>query len=148
MKDPSWKSFAKADQLARNKSWQKGQVATSEMVYQLPPDPVKGQTSFKATFTDTASFDLNALRPAGINHFYILGPCADTSRDVATQISRPITGMELGRRVGDVASQQAKVRTLEALEKLSIYGQEKDAAITADLGEMLNGIRTKKRSKR
>ena len=144
MKDMSWKSFAKVDQIARNKSWQKGQVATSEMIYQLPPDSVKGQASFRAKWTGAANFELNALKPAGINHFYILGPCADTSREVAAQISRPIIGMELGCKVGEVAAEQAKERKLDNLEDLFVYGQRKDATITADLGEMLNGIRTKK----
>ncbi|MCH2208464.1 MAG: FAD-dependent oxidoreductase [Lentisphaerales bacterium] len=144
MKDNSWKSFAKAEQIARNRSWQKGQVATSEMIYQLAPDAVKGEASFSGKWSGVENLDINSLKPAGVKHLYILGACADVSREVAGMLSRPVTGMQLGARLGKIIAQEAKERQLEPLDNLTVYGQKKKATITAEVGEMLNGIRTKK----
>ena len=144
MKDNTWQSYAKADQEARNQSWQKGQVAYSEDLYFVPQDQIKAQKSIKGDWQSVKAIDLDALKPNGINHCYVLGPCADVSRNIAAKIMRPLIGMDLGVKVGLAAAAQAKNRQLPELNDLSVQNHKAKATITAELGEMLKGIRSKK----
>ena len=140
MKDGSWASFAKADQEARNKTWQPGQVASAEILYQVPPDKL---ISMKASSSlNSLSFD--SLKSPELPYLYVLGPCADVPRDVAEQIMKPLTGIALGSKLGELVAKDAKNRQLEVLEKLSVAGEKDSNAIEANIGEMLNGLRSHK----
>jgi hypothetical protein len=140
MRDRTWASFAKADQEARNQTWQKGQAGAAEMLYQVPPDPIKGRTQQRGAWPGSAGLELKTLQPAGLDHLYVLGPCADVSRESAAALMRPIAGIVLGQRVGVAAAAAAKARTLA--EPIQVQGEMRADAIVADIGEMLNGIRT------
>ena len=142
MKDGSWASFAKADQEARNKTWQPGQAAAAENLYQVPPDKLFSKKSDNADWNGSDSVSLESLKPAEVNYVYVLGGCADVSRKSAEQIMKPISGMSLGKRVGEAAAQDAKGRQLESLEKLTVAGIKDENAIAAEIGEMLQGLRS------
>lgn len=139
MADSSWAAFARADQTARNRSWQTGQVAASEGLFQLPPDPVKAVKKWTGAWPGAGELDLNCLRPEGIQHLYLLGGCADMPRPAAAQLMRPLNGIALGRRVGAAAAEDAKKRQLR--QPLTLGGKPAADGIKADIGEMLNGIR-------
>ena len=140
MKDGSWASFARADQEARNQTWQKGQAAAAEMLFQAPPDSVKSRLVRGARGAEEA-FPLDALRPAGVDRLYVLGGCADVSRELAGELMRPIRGMSVGRRVGVAAAAEARSRQRAADEILIVDGPTGEASMQADIGEVLDGLR-------
>jgi flavin-dependent dehydrogenase len=139
MKDGSWASFAAADQEARNQTWQNGQVYGSEALFQVPPDAMTGRRQV-ATWTGADKLDLDALRPKGVDAVYVLGGCADVSREAAAKLMRPVAGIALGARVGTAAAAEAKTRSIGAA--LAVEGKKVDGALQAEIGEMLQGIRS------
>ena len=142
MQDGSWASFAKADQEARNRSWQPGQAAAAEILYQVPPDRLFSLKSDNSDWSGAASVNLKSLKPADVDFIYVLGGCADLSRKAAEEILKPLAGIDLGALVGKAAAKDAKERQLESLEKISVAGQKDAGALKVDIGEMLNGLRS------
>lgn len=141
MQDESWASFAKADQIARDLTWQEGQADASESLFQIPPDPVKGRKSLKGTWPGVAKLDIDTLKPANLDGIYVLSGCADISREAAGKLLRPVIGIELGELVGKVAAVQAKRRKIGEIDKIVVSG--KSGGVDAgEVGEMLNGLRS------
>ena len=63
MKDASFASFAQAEQIARDKTWHPLQVDSSEVLFQIPPDPMEGVKSYSGSWTGAAGLDLDVFRP-------------------------------------------------------------------------------------
>ncbi len=142
MKDGSWASFAAADQLVRDRSWQADQIDASESLFQVPPDPVKSRKSQRGPWRGVEKVELDALRPAGLSGLYVLGGCADVSRDVAHQLMRPVSGIELGVRVGRAAASVAQHWQIGLIPNLTVEGSPGGRDV-GEIGEMLNGLRSK-----
>jgi flavin-dependent dehydrogenase len=142
MKDGSWTSFARADQQARNMTWQEGQVGAAEMLFQVPPDPLRSRGQQAGPWPGAAGIDLDAMRPAGVDGIYVLGGCADISREAAGQLLRPLNGIALGARVGTEAAKAASTRKTGPVGELSVSAGKAPSATAGEVGEMLNGIRS------
>jgi flavin-dependent dehydrogenase len=108
MADGSFASFAKAEQIARDRTWHPEQVDASETLFQVPPDPMKGQTPECCMWPGAATVNLGAFRPARIERLYVLGGCADVSRRAAERLLRPLELMEVGTRIGVAAAAEAR----------------------------------------
>lgn len=142
MKDGSWASFARAEQEIRNRSWQDDQVDASEVIFQVPPDSVKSRARQQGKWPGAAQLDLDALRPHKLNAVYVLGGCADISRDAAEQLMSPLEGIKLGARVGRAAAAEAADRQIGLVEDLSVSA-EPGGRDAGEIGEMLNGLRSR-----
>ncbi len=141
MRDGSWASFARADREARDQSWHTGQAGYAEMLFQIPPDPVKSGSPLAGPWPGAAKFPLSSLTPSGVDHLFVLGGCADISREAAAQILRPLTGIRLGQRVGAAAASAARSRQLAASGELIVGGPDGEGTIQAEVGERLEGLR-------
>lgn len=141
MNDGSWSSFARAEQEARNQSWQDGQVDGSETAVQVPPDPLKARAQQEGDWESASKVDLDALRPEKLDGVYVLSGCAGVSREAATHLLRPTNGIELGMRVGEAAAQEAKNRVVGAVEELTVSSEDGGKDV-GEIGEMLNGLRS------
>jgi hypothetical protein len=108
MEDGSFASFAQAEQIARDKTWHPEQVDAAEMLFQVPPDSMRGRAQQCCTWPGAAKIDLGVFRPARVERLYVLGGCADLSRGVAEQLLRPLVLMEAGTRIGMAAAAEAK----------------------------------------
>ena len=142
MRDGSWQSFARADAVARDKTWQEGQAAASESLFQVPPDPVKSRNPQKGVWKGAANVDLDALRPKKLAGLYVLGGCADVPRRAAAKLLRPVNGIELGARVGQAAAREATTRDIGPIDSLVVSGKS-GGEYVGDIDEMLNGLRSK-----
>ncbi|MCM8528666.1 MAG: FAD-dependent oxidoreductase, partial [Lentisphaeraceae bacterium] len=114
----------------------------SENLYQVPPDTLKAKASQQGAWESASAVKLDTLRPADVNFVYVLGGCANISREAAEDLMKPLQGIELGKLVGAAAAADAKERTLEELSKLTVSGTKDSNAIEAEIGEMLNGLRS------
>ncbi len=139
MKDGSFASFAKAEQIARDKTWHRNQKDSSEELFQIPPDPMKGQKSLTGAWPGADKADLGAFRPAGVERLYVLGPCADVSRQAAEELYRPLEYMKLGKRIGKAAAEEA--RNLPEPKGVHLDGEIGQPAATGDVKELLTGLR-------
>jgi len=77
MKDSSFASFARAEQVARDRTWDAGQVDASEVLFQVPPDPMRGEGQQCCDWPGARKIDLDVFRPVGVKSLYVLGGCAD-----------------------------------------------------------------------
>ena len=146
MKDGSFASFAAADQVARDRTWQDGQVAASEVLFQVPPDPMKGRKSVPGAWGGAEKVDLAAFRPAGVERLYVLGGCADISREAAGKLLRPLALMVVGERIGRAAAGEAKgLPGTPALESIKLAGPRADTPIKGEVREVLAGVRPTQR---
>ncbi len=143
MKDGSWPSFVQADQIARDKTYQFGQATYSEKLFQIPPDNVKSRDGYDGAWKSAEKIPLAAMTPEGVNHIYVLGGCADVSRDIATQLLRPLHSLQWGQRVGQQIAETAVARSLAPASELLVAGHGGKATIKADVGDVLTGLRWK-----
>ena len=142
MKDGSFASFARAEQIARDKTWDPTMVDASETLFQVPPDPVRGNKTLATSWPGAEKVDLDAFRPEGVDRLYVLGGCADISRPAAENLLRPLEYMDVGARIGKAAVSEAK--KIPTLENIRLRGKPVRAAADGDVRENLSGIRTRK----
>ncbi len=144
MADGSFESFAKAEQLARDVTWHKDQMDASEVLLQVPPDPMRSRRAYEETWQGADHVDLKALQPAAVARMYVLGGCADVSRQAAGAMLRPVELMAMGRRVGQAAATEAgKFQTSRDVRIRSEEGVR--IASRGDVKEDLSGIRSSHR---
>lgn len=138
MADGSYASFARAEQIARDKTFDASQADSSEVLFQVPPDPMTGRKKATGDWPGAQRIDLDVFRPVGIDRIYVLGGCADISRDAARKLLRPTEYIEAGRRIGKAAASDAKklgvARTVRPL-KVEAGGDR-----AGDVGEVLADV--------
>jgi ribulose 1,5-bisphosphate synthetase/thiazole synthase len=110
MKDGSARSFAEAEQKARDQMFTKTQLDTSDTMAFLPPDQFNCKASSKAPWSGVGALDLGVFQPADVENLFVLGPLADVSRDAAQALMKPGNLMAVGTRVGETAAAVAKAR--------------------------------------
>ncbi|MCX5637160.1 MAG: FAD-dependent oxidoreductase, partial [Planctomycetota bacterium] len=139
-KDGSFASFAEAEQIARDKTWHRGQEDASETLFQIPPDPIKGKKSLAGSWPGAGKVDLDVFRPVGTRRLFVLGGCADISRDAVAKLLRPLELMEVGGRIGEAAALEAK--SIARPRNVRLPGRPVMAIASGDIKENLAGIRT------
>ena len=139
MADGSWSSLAAAEQIARDRTFHKEQLDASEILFQVPPDPMKGAASVASDWPGAEAIALDAFRPAGVERFYVTGGCADVSRKAAQSLVRPLTSIDIGTRIGAAAAAEAK--GLPAVVGAHIPGRSVSPSVQGDVKELLIGVR-------
>lgn len=139
VKDSSYASFAEADHIARDKTWHTDQVWASEVMFQVPPDPLKGRARHDGDWPGVDQIDLDVFRPADLARLYLLNACADVSRQAAEKMLRPLTMIDLGRRIARAAVIEANI---DPLPRVVCFGDSITAAgYPVELGDVLQGRR-------
>ncbi len=143
MADRSFASFAKAEQIARDKTWSPKQVDSSETLFQIPPDRMRGQAQECCTWPGASHVDLDVFRPAGTEHLLVLGGCADMARSVAEKLLRPLELMQVGERVGAAAA--AEALTLAEAKTVTVPGRKSRPLADGDIREDAGWMRPRDR---
>ena len=139
MKDGTYRSFAEAEQVARDRTFVKTLLDGADTLFQVPPDPMAGMVPLKGEWPGSDKADLGCFRPAGVPRLYVLGGCADVSRDAAARLLRPLALMVAGERVGAAAAAEAKA--LPQPKGVVRPGSVGQAVEKGDVREMLTGTR-------
>jgi flavin-dependent dehydrogenase len=142
MSDGSFASFARAEQIARDRTWEPALEDTSEILFQVPPDPIKGGKRLSGAWPGAERVDPDAFRPKGITRLFVVGGCADVSRSTAENLLRPSELMAVGHRIGTLAASQAK--STPELRDVRLRGQPAAAVSSGDVRENLGGIRSQR----
>jgi len=140
MKEDTYASLAAADQKARTMTYHPEQQFTSDQLFEVPPDAVQGRQPADGPWQGAAKLPLGAFQPGGVPRIYVLGGCADVSRQQAEKLLRPLALIDLGTRIGQAAA--AEARSLPAPKGVKLPGKptEKPAA-AGDVQESLAGVR-------
>ena len=109
MKDGSARSFAEAEQAARDRTFTATQVDAANSLTLLAPDVFACRASARE-WRGAAALDLDCLRPKDADGVYVLGPLADLPRAAAARMLLPGAYLQVGARVGRAAAALAKGR--------------------------------------
>lgn len=139
MTNGSFKSYAQAENIARDLTYDPDLQNESEMLFQVPPDQMKGVASVTGAWSGTDKLDLNAFRPAGVDGLYVLGGCADIPREQAAALLRPLALIDIGTRIGEQAAADGK---LSSVEKLTVSGGVAAGSDAGEVCEVLSGLRS------
>ena len=139
MADSSYASFAEANQKAIDATFHPQQLDASEILFQVPPDPVKGKATMTGAWPGAEKVNLDAFRPATVQRLYVLGGCADVPRDVAATLLRPTAMMAVGARIGRAAA--AEANRIGKLDGVHLAGVKGKPAAGGDVKEFLGGVR-------
>jgi hypothetical protein len=139
MADGSWPAFARAEQAARDRTFHTAQVDASEVLFQVPPDPMKGRESAAGDWAGADKVPVDACRPPAVDRLFVLGGCADVPRAQAERLVRPPALMGLGARIGAAAAAEAKA--LPAVKGVKVPGARAEPVAPGDVKEPLSGVR-------
>lgn len=139
MADGSFVSFAEAEQVARDRTYHAEGLVYSESLWKVPPDPMHGAASIEGGWPGAAVINLDAFRPAGINTLYVLGGCADVSREAAAALVRPLELMRVGARLGTKAAKEAA--SIDRTGEVSLAGSPGTAVTRGDTREPRQALR-------
>ena len=139
MTNADWPSFAEAEQLARDLTWDASQVESSDLLFQVPPDPVTGQKRFDEENFEADTVNLKVFQPKKVERIYVLNGCADVSRKNAEQMLQPGALIRIGERIGKEAAILAS--GIKEAKEYSIKEKELTTLKIGDVGELLDGLR-------
>ncbi|MBN1346407.1 MAG: FAD-dependent oxidoreductase [Phycisphaerae bacterium] len=139
MRNGSFASFAEAEQVARDRTYHPKGLLRSETIWQVPPDAMHGKTSAAGPWPGAEAAELDAFRPPDIERLYVLGGCADVTREAAKSLARPLELMRVGVRIGKAAAKQAAQTDAPGTPKLA--GTPGRAPAKGDTREPSRGLR-------
>lgn len=140
MNDSSHASSAAADQMARTKTYHPEQQFTADRLFQVPPDPMYAVAGSDAKEFDPAAVSLDVCRPKGVENLFVLGGCADLSREAAAKLLRPLSLIDLGTRIGRAAAEAAAKRPVAGEVRVAALSPApEDSAL--EVREFLTGVR-------
>ncbi|MFP4055757.1 MAG: FAD-dependent oxidoreductase [Candidatus Brocadiia bacterium] len=139
MRDGSYRSFAHAEQVARDKTYHPDQQFTSDVLFEVPPDPMRGAASAQGPWRGVEALPLEAFRPAGVPRLWVLGGCADISREQAGELLRPLALIDMGTRLGAAVAAEAKA--LPEPQGVKLPGGDVAPVAQGEVREVLRGVR-------
>ncbi len=131
MKDGSARSFAEAEQIARDRTFVPTQVDAANKTTLIAPDHFVCRTS-GGDWKGADALDIACLQPKDTVGVYVLGSLADMPRTAAAKMVKPGAYMMVGSRVGRAAAEEAKNLTAVS-DELTVAAS--GAPISGTLGE-------------
>jgi len=138
--DDSYAAYMKVDQQARSLTYHPEQQYTSDVMFEVPPDAMHGRQTATGPWQGVSELPLGAFQPADVDRLYVLGGCADVSREQAERLLRPLAYMDLGQRLGKAAASDATATPATAGATLPGTPTDSSAA-EGDVYEFLMGVR-------
>ncbi|MFV0590065.1 MAG: FAD-dependent oxidoreductase [Draconibacterium sp.] len=139
MKDGSWASFAEAEQIARDLTWDSDQVESSDLIFQNPPDKLTGQKRWNKADVDLENLNLKVFRPRKLENIFVLSGSANLSDEAAETLLQPGKLIRIGERIGKEAAGIAL--SSEEPQSVKIKGTKNSNIVPGDVGEILEGLR-------
>ena len=106
--DASWASRANLMQTVRDLTYTPSQLYSADEPCLVPLQTIRAVRPATSGPADSEHIKLDAFRPAGVPHLWVLGSLADVSRPQAEQLLHPMTLIEIGSRLGTAAAKEAR----------------------------------------
>ncbi len=139
MKDGSWASFAEAEQIARDLTWDANQVESADLLFQNPPDKLVGQKRWNNENVNLDKINLKVFQPRKIDNIFVLSGSANLSDQAAATLLEPGKLIRIGERLGNQIAIIASSMALS--ENPKIKGNTNRDFLKGDVGELLEGLR-------
>ena len=108
MRDGNFAAYAEAEQWSRDLTWTQEQVDASEVPFLISPDHIRSREPQTGAWAGAGQLAIKTLQPERNERIFVLGGCADLSREAAAELVRPLNLMRVGERVGKAAAALAK----------------------------------------
>lgn len=132
-KDGTYAVLADIEQHIRNVTWDIEQVDSSDLLWYIPQQTVKSRGAYDGTPASLREIPIEAFSADGFSNLWVLGPCAEISRDLASRIMLPLPAIFIGEMIGSAAAEfckgmilQEKSQVLKRKTRSSDYGQVKE----------------------
>lgn len=139
MADLHFPSFANAEQIAREKTYNETQVRASESLFHVPVDPIickKGSSDWNMESQNNPDF----FQPRGFDNLFVLSGSAGIPRSVADSLLKPAAlcdfGMLIGQKAAKIARQNSESKNIE------IHTSSIKNKLDGDVRELLTGLRS------
>ena len=139
MKDGSFRSFAQAEQVARDCTFVKSILEGADTLFHIPPDQLKSAEGLSGPWPGSEKVPLSCFQPKNMKRLYVLGGCADVSRKVVGAMMRPLEFMNIGERVGRSAALEAS--RITGIAGVKRAGDTDGAVARGEVKELLRGPR-------
>ncbi len=139
MKDGSWASFANAEQIFRDVTWDANQVESADLLFQNPPDKMVGQKQWNNANVDLENINLRVFQPRKLDNIFVLSGSANLSDQAAETLLEPGKIIRIGERIGNQAAIIASAAP--TIKKPIIKGSVNGNIVSGDVGELLEGLR-------
>ena len=140
MKDNGYRSFQRAENRARDVTYDARSELASETLYHVPSDTIIGKGHLDR-WPGADKAVLEPFRPKGMARLYVLNAYADLDAAAAAKLLRPLELMAMGRRIGQAAA--AEAAEIPALRDACLPAVDADGGIALTVGEELGGIRSR-----
>ena len=108
MPDGSARSFAAAEQKARDLTFDKLLVKAADTLVFVPPDSFRAAAPAAGEWKGADAVPVGAFRPKGLANVFVAGPRADVPRAWVAAMSRAGASARLGERIGAAAASVAR----------------------------------------
>lgn len=162
--DHTYAALMEAEQQIRSWTWDANQVDSSDLLWYTPSRHWKnGNETIKEVAESPFVTNLIRYNPDGfekvpstytlplsvacsdrIANLWVIGPCANVSREVAGWMMRPINAMTFGARMGEHAAVQLQGTSLK--EVTGSFKSQKAGTYCGEIGERLVALRALKES--
>ncbi len=140
IKDGSWASFARAEQIFRDLVWDANQVESADLLFQNPPDKMVGQKRWNRADVHLENINLKVFKPRKIDNLFVLSGSANLSEEAAETLLAPGKLIRIGERIGNEAAVIASNAQFASNPK--IKGTKNENVVSGDVGELLEGLRS------
>ena len=138
-KNDSHAVLSEIEQHIRNATWDIEQVDSSDLLWYIPQQTVKSQGAYNGNPESIRRIPVKAFCPEGLKNVWVLGPCAEISRELAAKVMRPVQGLFLGEIIGAKAAEYCKNVKLD--EKSSVLPLKLNAMDYGKVKENLAPLR-------
>ncbi|MCY2993397.1 MAG: FAD-dependent oxidoreductase [Planctomycetota bacterium] len=143
--DAGYAATMRVDQQARTLTYHPEQQYTSDVLFQIPSDTLQARRASSGPWNGVDKLPLDVCRPADVGRLFIVGGCADISREQAKELLRPLALIDLGERIGKAAAAEAK--DLPAPDGVRLRGlAPAKSVVMGDVRESLSGVRPAQKS--
>jgi flavin-dependent dehydrogenase len=106
--DDSYASLMEAEQFIRSKTWDADQVDSADLLWYIPAYAIACEQTYAGPPDKLRKLPLRSYKAKGIDNLWVLGPCADVSREVARSTMQPVPAMFLGGLLGECIAEKIK----------------------------------------
>lgn len=108
IKDDSYASLAETEQVIRNLTWDIEQVDSSDLLWYIPKRTINSEKAYDGNPVSLRKLPMQAFKSKNIANLWVLGPCAEISRELAAKAMRPIQALFIGEILGETVAEQIK----------------------------------------
>ncbi|MDY3070061.1 MAG: FAD-dependent oxidoreductase [Parabacteroides sp.] len=124
----------------RDYAWDPDQVDSSDIIWYIPNEQLECKVSYNGDISSLRKYPIDSFQPNGVNNLWIIGPCADISREAAEYSMRPVNALWLAELLGEQIGNRTKAFSLPA----NVEVQSNNSVKSIDMGyigEVLKPVR-------